>query len=201
MRYLILILLVGCTGTKPFVPTEFNEMNWQNAYSGEVVIDRSIEEVWSYVSDSNKSKEWSIYFHHIKPIPSDFADGTPGAVRRCYRNQNEEGAFWDEKTLSVSPLNYRLILSYNFSGYMYKSDTYSTYVLQEYTHLGQGKTLLKFKTRATEQMTFIDRFIFFFSRNQVEEIFNKNLINIKNHIEGRESIYPYTNVSYTFFEK
>lgn len=153
------------------------------------------------MSDSNKTTEWSIYFHHITVLSIAIADGRVGSLRRCFRNSNETGVYWDEKVLAVEFEKNRMIYSFNFNGYKLDSKTYSTYVLQEYIKINDKSTRLVFKTKYSELMTLWDRIMFFFAKKQVEEIFNKNLMNIKNHIEGRQSTYFHTLTDYNFFEK
>jgi hypothetical protein len=175
--------------------------DWDDAYSAEVNIQRPISDVWQYMSDSNKATEWSIYFHHITPTPGNYVDGSVDSIRRCYRKQDQTGVYWDEKVLFIEFEKKRIIYSYNFNGYKSDSDTYSTYVLQEYISVSKNSTRLIFKTKYSEKMTVWDRIMFFFAKKQVEEIFNKNLVNIKNRIEGHPSTYKYTDTSYNFFEK
>ncbi len=177
------------------------QLDWSAAISASVDIDRPVSEVWAYVSDTTKANQWSIYFHHISNIPNEFADGSVGSIRRCYRNENEAGVFWDEKVLFVKSEKTRIIYSYNFNGYYAETKTYSAYVLQHYEVISKNKTRLTFKTQASAEMTTWDRIMFYFSKKQVSEIFEKNLKNIKNHIEEKPSQFLYTNKSYNFFEK
>ncbi len=177
------------------------QLDWSAAISASVEIDRPVSEVWTYVSDTKNAIQWSIYFHHISNLPNEFPDGAVGAIRRCYRNENEAGVFWDEKVLFIKSEKTRIIYSYNFNGYYAESKTYSAYVLQDYTYMGENKTRLTFKTQASAEMTAWDRIMFYFSKKQVAEIFEKNLKNIKNHIEQKPSEFAYTNKSYNFFEK
>lgn len=180
---------------------DYKKLDWSQAYSGSVTVDRPISEVWAYVSDSTKAREWSVYFHHIGLISDPKTDGQVGATRRCYRNENEKGVFWDEDILAVEPEKQRILLSYNFNGFRSETKTYSSFVMQEYIRLNEHQTKLVFKTMGTEAMTFLDKIIFYFARTQVEEIFKKNLENIKNHIEGKSSTYMHTTNAYNFFEK
>ena len=181
--------------------SDYSVLDWSKAYKKEVIIERPLEDVWEYASDSSKAREWSVYFHHIKPLPGPIEDGKVGSTRRCFRNENEKGAFWDEEVLDVQPLKSRLILSYNFGGYYWKSPTFVTYVLQQYEKIDDNTTRMSFSTIATPTMNYVDRLIFFFSQFQVREVFQKNLENIKRRIEGKEQLYPYTRSSYVFFER
>lgn len=176
-------------------------IDWTEAYQESVIINKPISEVWNYVSDSRNAIHWSVYFHHISPIPGKVNDGQIGSVRRCFRNEHEKGAFWDEEVLAVDNEKSRVILSFNFSGYYWTNSSFKTLVQQKYESLPENKTKLTFMTRPNFDMNFIDKFVFFFSKAHVTEIFKLNLENIKSQIEEQKRIHLYTRDSYTFFEK
>jgi uncharacterized protein YndB with AHSA1/START domain len=180
----------------------WDAQDWDDAYKAEVLINKPIEEVWNYVSDSSKAIEWSIYFHHISPLTSSTAkDGEVGSLRRCYRRADESGVFWDEETLFINNPFQRIILAYNFNGFKIDSPTYTAFVMQSYEKVTEQQTRLTFKTLRTQELTWLDRFVFYFAKYQTEEIFLKNLKNIKSRLELNTSVEPHTLDKYNFFEK
>ncbi len=179
----------------------YSLLDWSKAYTAEIDIRKPLREVWSYASNSGNAVDWSVYFHHISPLPGPIEDGKVGSLRRCYRYENEKGVFWDEEVLSIAPEQSRLILSFNFKGYYRENISYTTYVLQSYIKIDDRTTRLRFQTMPTAAMTLVDRFIYYFSKKQVEDIFKMNLENIKNQIESNSRIHKHDSVNYRFFEK
>ena len=81
--------------------------------SHSVVINAPVKEVWDFLSDNRHAKGWSVIFDHIRPLESSpVAEGQIGALRRCFRNDNEEGFFWDERTLTAEPYKRRTLRTY-----------------------------------------------------------------------------------------
>lgn len=57
--------------------------------SEHVDINAPVADVWEYVSNSYNTREWSVYFHHISPLPGMFG------VRNCI------GSSLDPRTIIV----------------------------------------------------------------------------------------------------
>ena len=107
--------------------------------SGSVVIHAPIKEVWEYVSDASHAQDWSVVFHHISALKG-VKDGEVGSIRRCFRQEDEQGVWWDELTLKTEPYNYRRIFAYNAHGFkepIFNGAEY--YVYQHYEDLGNNK--------------------------------------------------------------
>lgn len=197
----LVIFLLTAVSYSESKTASIQNIDWTDSFQESVIINKPISEVWNYVSDSRNAVQWSVYFHHISPIPGNVNDGHVGSVRRCFRNEHEKGAFWDEEVLAVETEKSRIILSFNFSGYYWTNSSFKTLVQQKYEAMTENKTRLTFMTRSAPEMNFIDRFVFFFSKTHVTEIFKLNLENIKAQIEEQKRIHKYTRDSYTFFEK
>jgi hypothetical protein len=183
-----------------------------------VTIKAPIDEVWAYNADNRNARNWSVYFYSIEACPIHDCPNNQhlspmdiGYVRRCYRNQDKSGVFWDEVTTEINQKPnqyYRQIISYNFNGFPDLLDFNSKgefLVEQIYHSLNINETELTFKTSFVErkslkhttnliQYRIWRSFFNFITLPIVEKIFQQNLINIKAAIEQKENyqaIYPY----------
>ncbi|MCH2042064.1 MAG: SRPBCC family protein [Saccharospirillaceae bacterium] len=156
-----------------------------------VVINAPVEKVWDFLSDNRNAKGWSVIFDHISPMASSpVPEGQIGALRRCFRNVNEQGFFWDERTLSSEPYIERTLRTYNVSNTswdLFEKFQFTAY--QKYEDLGNGQTRLTFEGDLddyTKYNTF-ERFIFWVSQHEGERVFRLNLENIKAMLEQGEN--------------
>lgn len=160
--------------------------------SESIVIDAPVAEVWSYVSASENAREWSVYFHHITPLPGT-VDGEVGSIRRCFRTKAEiDGVWWDELVLEVRPERYRRILSYNahgFPGPILNSGEF--YVHQFYEPLAEDRTRLTFSAEQLRPSGIVMRARFYRPAREGKRIFRLNLQNIKAAVETRREGRPY----------
>ena len=161
---------------------------WLRA-EGSIEIAAPVERVWAYVGDSTRAREWSIYFHHISPLPGP-PDGQVGALRRCFRRADEQGTRWDERVRGGERLRVRHIVSYDFVGIPVTKGA-ETDVWQLYESLGPDRTRLTFRTAPVKGTNLANRLSFAGSRRRAAEIFQKNLENIAAAIEGRPQVHPY----------
>jgi hypothetical protein len=170
-----------------------NEVNWDNGVTTSIVINAPVEVVWKYASDSTKAKEWSVYFDHISPLPGKFKDGQVGSLRRCFRNADETGPRWDEVTIDVQPLKSRKIVTYNFTNYPYPrlSRHQYAFVRQLYRAIDANHTEMSFQTIRPRKSSLFWKYIFHITRDDVEDIFYKNLENTKAIIEGQTRLHPW----------
>lgn len=155
-----------------------------------IIIAADPQTVWNFLSDNRNAHGWSVFFDHISPLPGQFAEGTVGSIRRCYRNADEHGISWDEKTVHTEPYKFRLIYGYNIQGI--KSDIIKNYrfnAYQYYEDLGGGKTKLTLKGDLSnwKEYGFVDRFVYWLSSFDVERAFKYNLTNIRDMIEQKEN--------------
>ena len=157
-----------------------------------VVIDKPVTIVWDYVSDSSRAREWSIYFHHISPLPSDADDGDIGSMRRCFRRADESGMYWDEVVTALNPGRYRKLKTYNTNGYgmfdlLVNRAEYD--VEQFYDPINEHQSSLRFRVVGRN---FWGRAVVNLSHRDTLTVFKRNLKNIKAYLErGIVRALPY----------
>jgi uncharacterized protein YndB with AHSA1/START domain len=156
-----------------------------------VEINAPVEEVWNFLSDNRNANGWSVIFDHIEPmVDSPVPEGEIGALRRCYRNSNKEDFFWDERTLTTEPYNYRSLRTYNISNTSWEFfERYQFTAHQTYENLGNNKTRLTFGGDLDDytKYTFDELFVFWATQYEVERVFKLNLENIKAMIEQKQN--------------
>ena len=172
---------------------ESKKINWDEAVSESVTIEAPVAETWAYASNSLEAINWSVYFDHISPLPGPVADGQVGSLRRCFRNKDESGYAWDEVIINVEPLKLRQIVTYNFINYPFSviHDGQYVFVRQIYEALGEGRSRLTFQTTTHKGNNPFFKFIFWISRKETGDIFQKNLMNIKAAIEKTPRVFPW----------
>ena len=152
-----------------------------------ITIDAPIAQVWRYVSDSSSARDWSIYFHHITPLPG-VRDGQVGSNRRCFRRADETGIWWDELTLEIDPPHYRRILSYNLHGFRDPQfGEAETYVFQHYDELAPGRTRFAFATQKLRPTGAVALVKFARLARETKRLFRLNLTNIKAIVEANHN--------------
>lgn len=182
-----------------------------------VIINASFDEVWDYTTDDRNARDWSVYFYKIVGCPTaDCPDNLykeptdPGYIRRCYKYENEQGIYWDEKTINVIHLNNivkRQILAFNFYGINAWNFTNKGEALVEHTYekISDNRTRLTFSTGLIKrseltsrpsrlQYLFWDLLIKNSVSKRTKSYFRQNLENIKANIEAKSNegrIYPY----------
>lgn len=176
----------------PKLIEEANQVRWAKSVQHTVLVEASVEEVWNYLSDSEKAKDWSVFFDHIIPLPG-ISDGQPGSLRRCFKYENETGGRWDEMTIVALPLKKREIVTFNLQGFGYKFLLKNQYIFvrQLYRSIGPNQTLLTFQTMHGPLASLKTKVSFALSKKDVQEIFKKNLVNIKSNIEFHQRIFPW----------
>ncbi|MGI9173979.1 MAG: SRPBCC family protein [Rhodothermales bacterium] len=187
------ILLAVCLPTGAVIAVAGYLFSAPDTAEAEVVIDAPIEAVWAYVGESRNAHAWSVYFHHITPkrTSGSAPDGTPGALRICYRHADETGVQWDEVIVMAEQEDTvwtRRLRSFNlrgFSGVPGLLATRTAYnVEQRYVALGPRQTALRFRTRLEPGSNALLRLAFRPYRNEMERIFRLNLENIKAAVEA-----------------
>ena len=136
-------------------------------------------EVFTYLGNSKNAENWSIFVGHITPLnPDEKLDGELGALRRCFRKEDESGETWDEKILFVEENKYRQLICYNFQNFKISANNLLTEQL--YKELDDGTTLLSFTLFFdSEKVSFIDKLKMYYSAYEVTSIFDENLHEIK----------------------
>lgn len=156
-----------------------------------IEIDAPVEEVWNFLSDNRNAKGWSVIFDHIAPMASSpVPEGQIGALRRCYRNDDQQGFFWDEKTLTTEPYRYRSLRTFNISNTSWDFfENFQFTAHQTYEDLGNNKTRLTFSGDLDDykKYSISERFVFWVTQFEGERIFRLNLENIKAMLEQKTS--------------
>lgn len=156
-----------------------------------VIIDAPIEKVWEYASNSNNAKDWSVYFDHISPLPG-IPDGQVGSLRRCFRNADEKGVYWDEEVMVIEPLKYREIRTYNVNGFKEaKLNTFEYKVEQHYEKISDTQTKLTFQASVSKGMDLSAIYYALRDFRAGNRVFRVNLENIKSQIEGKGRPHPW----------
>lgn len=175
-------------------------LNRQVMYT--VTINRPIEVVWEYASDSSKATDWSIYFHHISPL-AGVEDGKVGSLRRCYRRADESGATWDEEVIEVKPLEYRQLKTFNLQNFknpVLKKAVFRVH--QIYEKVDSKKTKLTFASEYIGPLELDIIQALLPAASETERIFMANLENIKAAIEqGDEYQRPHPYEQKNIFDK
>ncbi|CAN5716679.1 hypothetical protein BH23GEM6_BH23GEM6_24660 [soil metagenome] len=167
--------------------------------SESIIIEAPVEAVWGYVSASENAAEWSVYFHHIAPLPSAVNDGAVGSIRRCFRSAAEmEDIWWDELVLEVREQRYRRILSYNAHGLNPPFlNTGEFYVHQKYEPLNSARTRLTFSAEQLRPAGLLMKVRFHGAAREGRKMFRLNLENIRTAVEAQhqqrpvERLHPY----------
>lgn len=160
-----------------------------------VIINVAPSVVWDYLGNNSSAQEWSVFFDHISSLPSEFADGEVGALRRCYHMADETGITWDEKLLVSELHRYRKIRTYNVrnTGIFFERDV-ELGAEQIYEELAPNVTRLTFRGIIFEPSGVLFKIPLLLINQQVEKIFEKNLANIKAALEqgdNYERPYPW----------
>lgn len=163
-----------------------------------VEIDAPVAVVWDYGSDSTRAKDWSVFFHHITPVEGKgtAADGTVGAYRICYRNEDERGMRWDETTESITRNEHRRIRTFNLQGFpLGPIGTAQEYeVHQDYDAIDGDRTRLRFRSKLVRRdgignllaWPVVKGIYVILARPAGQQVFVWNLENIKAAIEAAE---------------
>jgi uncharacterized protein YndB with AHSA1/START domain len=151
-----------------------------------IVIDAPVDQVFTYLGNSDNASEWSVFVDHITTLNSDkVPDGQKGSVRRCFENANEKGKSWDEKTTIVEPNKRRQLSCYNYKGFGMTAGPLLTEQLYEDTK--DGKCVLSFTLFFPEgKDTFFNRMKMYYGAYEVADVFEKNLRNIKKYNEQKQ---------------
>lgn len=180
LALLILLLAILILQSQRHILTEYS-----------VEINASTDEVWNFLSDNRNANGWSVIFDNIEPMASSpVPEGQIGALRRCFRNANQEGFFWDERTLTTEPYKYRSLRTFNISNTSWDFfERYQFTAHQTYQDLGDNKTRLTFGGDLDDYTKYsvVELFIFWATQFEVERVFRLNLENIKAMIEQKQN--------------
>ena len=148
-----------------------------------VVIKAPADSVFRYLGNSENARNWSVFVHHIKPLNGDsIPDGQPGSKRRAFCNENEEGRRWDELTTLIEPNRKRQLVTFNYVDFWMTADGLATEQL--YVPLNDSTTQLSFTLfYLKNDPSLWDVMKTHFASYTVDDIFQRNMANIKRLIE------------------
>lgn len=171
---------------------EANTANWDDAVSESIVINAPVEVVWNYGSDSTRAADWSVFFSHITPLPG-IADGNVGAKRRCFRNADESGEYWDEIAISSVKYEFRQIITYNLTNFKpnFLARGGHMYVRQYYRAIDENSTEMTFQTQYPANANWKTKLSSRITKKKTAKIFKENLENIKANIEGYPRVHAW----------
>jgi hypothetical protein len=107
-----------------------------------------------------------------------------GAIRHCYRSEDERGIRWSEEVLSVVPERLRAMRVFDLHGMaIVEMDRSELVVWQILEPTGHGTTRLTFRTTLQDDEPTSRQVLWFLGRGSVEEVFAENLENIARAIE------------------
>ena len=214
LPFLMCCLLVGCATTSDSFNPSSNE---RSAFIEEplgdevtrvsIVIDVPNSFLWAFLSDNSKAHHWSVFFDRIKDLPSnpnvENVDGL-GARRRCYRNRESRGYYWDKEVVHIIPGRLKRIYTFNLSNDTWPRSWFTegaeTYTDNIYVRLGDNRTKFTFATSSLSATSALSQSLLRLG-SQIDlliEIFILNLENIKAMAEAEfksvtyERPHPYS---------
>ncbi|HLO53116.1 MAG TPA: SRPBCC family protein [Saprospiraceae bacterium] len=183
MKKIILFILISTfivlgiwLYTSPFIK---NESTGLYELETSIIINAPKEKVFAYLGNSSNASEWSSFVHHITPT-DPLEDGKVGSVRRCFKEEDESGIWWDELTTQVqtTPLMYRELSLYNLN--YFPMTTSDLFTRQIYKSIHNNQTELTFGLyKEIDKTNIWDIIKMKFSGRTISDIFEKNLDNIK----------------------
>lgn len=178
----ILILLLGILVW--FSPYQHNDLYENKAIINSILIKKSPEEVYTYLGNSSNASNWSTYVDHITCLNSDkYVDGELGSQRRCFKNEHERGAQWDEEIL-INEANQRRRLSiFNVQGFSFSASHLRTEQLYEEINGSCRLTFTLFVEKG--QNTWWDDLKISLAAYLVAPIFEGNIGQIKHLTESK----------------
>jgi uncharacterized protein YndB with AHSA1/START domain len=153
-----------------------------------ILIKAPTSKVYSYLGDSENAQDWSVYVDHISPLNGDLIDdGKQGSIRRCFVNKDEEGRRWDEEVLAIEPNKLRRLSCYGYHNFEISAGTLHTEQIFEQSEDG-GCLLSLTLFLPPGESTLLRHLKMYWAANEVAEIFDENLKNIKKLNEGKSEL-------------
>ena len=159
-----------------------------------VTISASKDSVFNILGNSENARKWSVFVHHINTVnSSEIKDGEVGSIRRCYQNKDESGLRWDEEVLVNKKSRKRRLSIFNMIHFDMSADYLLTDQIYEESE-GRCKLTFTLFFDLTKDISFTDEIKMYFAAYTIEDIFQKNLINIKHLVEEGviyQRVYPF----------
>ncbi|MGB0862905.1 MAG: SRPBCC family protein [Saprospiraceae bacterium] len=149
-----------------------------------IIIDASVEEVFSYLGNSDNARDWSVFVDHIRAINGDeVLDGEVGSIRRCFVRANEKGILWDERITEVVLGKKRQLTVDNLENFPITAQNLATEQL--YKRVNENQCELSFTLfYKNAEPTWGEYFKTTFAAYLIKSIFKKNMKNIKKIVES-----------------
>lgn len=174
LTLLILTLLLS-----PFRKAENNFV-----LAKKIAINKPAKAVYTYLGNSATASDWSMFVDHITPLnPDKVPDGKKGSIRRCFRNADEAGIWWDEEILNDLRNEERELTIYNMHGFIMQTHNLTT--KQIYTPISETETELTLALhKNAEEVGLVDWLKLKSSGWVIAHIFKNNLEGIKREVES-----------------
>lgn len=183
----ISFLLIGLMSFFWLSKFKFHPEIGKRAISYSVNIRVSVDSVFQFLGHSSNASKWSSFVDHITPLnPHLVADGEVGSERRCFKEANETGIVWDERITEVVKNKKRQLLIYHLQGFSLQAEGLATE--QIYTPTNEGVRLTFCLFYQNEHPGWLDVLKTHYASFTVYSIFEKNLQNIKNILEGKPEL-------------
>ena len=188
-KIILYVLISICVGTVLliyFSPYGYSKTLNKKVIIETVEIDAPINDVYVYLGNSYNAKVWSVFVDHITPLNGkEFKDGKKGSIRRCFKNKNETGIFWDEKILIEKPNKKRQLNIYNIHGFSISGNGLLTEQLYETKN---GKTELSFVLYLDKkESSWIKELKLYIAAYKVSKIFRGNIEKVKSILEHKNN--------------
>lgn len=183
-----ILLLIGLMGLGVLIMIITSPFGHQNGFKYKLIlhsteINAPVDSVYNFLGRSSNAAKWSVFVNHISTLNEDkVADGGVGCQRRCFKNEDEKGLQWDEEITIAEANKRRQLTIFNMRGFDMQADGLVTE--QIYEPLTSTKTKLSFTLfYLNNNPSIIDLFKTYFSAFEVKNIYERNMLNIKNIIE------------------
>jgi len=218
LKSLIAHLIVSSVLSLPPVPPHHTRQAVEEPTIGSelirtsVIVDVPISFLWEFLGDNSNAQDWSCVFASIFDIEASSSEDMPldgtGARRRCQRNQQPVGMYWDEQNAlvgrdSTDGSRFKRIFTFDWKNQdapnqwmtdIFHADAYTDNL---YESLSPNSTKFTFSSTILGKTSWWWRNLFWLKgdRDYLQESFMVNQDNIKAMAEARytdtEYLRPY----------
>ncbi|MBC7383196.1 MAG: SRPBCC family protein [Bacteroidia bacterium] len=144
-----------------------------------IEINAPVEQVFLYMGNSANATKWSVYVDHITPLNmNEYADGTAGCTRRCFTNAAGTGPTWDETIIITDMFKRRRLNIFNMVNFSLSTENLLTEQLYEIINENKCRLTLTLFLDPIKK-GWPDQMKMYFTAYQINNIFARNLVNIK----------------------
>ena len=161
-----------------FSPYRKKEGSIQKMIVESIVINEKPNKIYNYLGNSDNAEDWSVYVDHISSLnPDAYSDGEIGSIRRCFKNKDEKGIYWDEEILITEKNERRRLSIFNMNGFGVETDKLVT---EQLYREKDGKCEISFTLfYGNGKANWYDELKLYFAAYKVAYIFKGNLQKIK----------------------